>query len=106
MRSRISRLRGPGGSVRLAGAVAAVRPGDAAAGMRAGPAQVKTPQGGPVVAPPADRAQVEELIEGHVAVQRVSSPDAQERFEVRGREGLTRDDRPGEVGEVLAELPD
>src|SRR5690606_19884275 len=53
----------------LARAVAPVGAADAAAGMGAGAAEVEVADRGPVVGVATDRAQGEELVEGHVAVQ-------------------------------------
>src|SRR5688572_5146999 len=90
----------------LAGAVATVGAADAAARMGAGAAQVEAVDRRPVVGVAAHRAQREELVEGHVAVQGVPAGDAEQALEVDRAEHLALLDRVGEAGHVALESGD
>src|SRR5262245_28899904 len=90
----------------LSRTAAAVRTADTPTGVRPGAAEVEPRDRCPVPGPTADRAQEEELVGRHVAVERVTSGDPHHPLDVERGQDLAMLDHRGELGEVAGELLD
>src|ERR687888_2512888 len=79
--------------------------GDAAAGVRARAAEVEAAKRRAVLRPADEGAEGVELVERHLAVERVAARQAVLAFEVEGRDDLAAENQFAQVRRVSRERP-